>query len=376
MRSWMVLVGALGLSAACGGSTDANVGVVDAPDGGSRAEGGVSNGADAAADGGGTTLPPGATSDGGHPCSGCARDWNAYPAIAQLDGVSELWVMSDVHGDYQALTTLLAGAKLVTGAPASPSAATWHGGTSALVIVGDLIDKGPDAPDVVRFLAALAQSAALAGGHVIATMGNHEAEFLADPMNGKATASDGFDPELQSAGFTPADTAAGKNAVGAFVRSMPIAARVDDWFFVHAGKTDGKTVPQLSMDLQSGIDAMGFGAPVLSATDSLLEAKLTTGALWWDATKDAQTLLGQWTTALGVKHLVMGHQPIAFTFADGAKRAADQMIQKYGGLLFLVDTGASSGVDATGGALLHVTNVGTAAEAFEEVLPTGKTKAL
>ncbi len=284
--------------------------------------------------------------------------------------------MSDIHGDYQALTTLLGGAKLIAAAPVTPGAATWSGGAATLVIVGDVIDKGPDAPDVVRFLAALTQSAAVGGGHVIVTMGNHEAEFLADPMNSKATASDGFDPELQSNGLTPSDTAAGKNGVGAFIRNMPIAARVDDWFFVHAGKTDGRTVAQLSVDLQSGIDAMGFGAPVLSAADSLLEAKLTAGALWWDTTKNAQTLLAQWTAALGVKHLVMGHQPVAFTFADGTKRAADQMIRKYNGLLFLVDTGASSGVDATGGALLHVNNVGSAQETFAEVLPTGKTKTL
>jgi hypothetical protein len=46
-----------------------------------------------------------------------------------------------------------------------------------------MIDKGPDAPDVVRFLSALQTSAASAGGRVIVTMGNHEAEFLAAPTN-------------------------------------------------------------------------------------------------------------------------------------------------------------------------------------------------
>ena len=317
--------------------------------------------------------------NGGNPASdgASARNWAHYPAVADVPSASELWVMSDVHGDYAAFTKLLVGAKLIAGSPKTPGAAQWTGGTAYLVIVGDLIDKGPDAVDVVRLCAAIQTAAAGAGGGVVVTMGNHEAEFLADPANSKASGSDGLDGELTSAGLTPQATATGQNDVGAFIRNLPVAARVADWFFVHAGKTGGKTVAQLTMDLQSGIDMGGFGAPVLSATDSLLEIKLNSKApQWWDATGDAQTLLTQWTTALGVKHLVMGHQPGSVGFADKSTRAADQMVQKYGGLLFMVDTGLSVGADGTGGALLHVKSPGTASESFEEVLPSGATKAL
>lgn len=289
--------------------------------------------------------------------------------------MNELWVMSDVHGDYDALTTLLSGAGVISGVPATPAQVAWSAGHAVLVVVGDVIDKGPDAPDAIRLLIALQSAAVAAGGNVVVTMGNHEAEFLADPTNSKADASGGLDPELTTIGYTPADTAAGDNDIGKFIRDMPVAARVDDWFFVHAGKTDGKSVAQLATDLQSGIDSGGFGDTVLSSSDSLLEYKLSSGN-WWDATGNAQTLLTQWTTALGVKHLVMGHQPGAVTFADSSSRAQDQMIQKYGALLFLIDTGMSSGVDDTGGALLHVTNAGEASEAFQEVMPNGTAHSL
>jgi hypothetical protein len=208
-------------------------------------------------------------------------------------------------------------------------------------------------------------------------MGNHEAEFLADPTNSKASGSDGLDPELQAVGLAPGQTASGGDDIGAFIRNLPVAARVDDWFFVHAGKTDGRSIAQLSEELRRGVDASGFGAPVLSATDSLLEAKLEkSGPQWWDATNAAQQLLGQWTEALGAKHLVMGHQPGAVSFADGTNRPADKMFQKYGGLLFLVDAGLSVGVDKTGGALLHVTNVGTSTVSWHEVGPNGSVKDL
>ena len=335
-----------------------------------------SDGGSATTDGGnGESDGATGTGDGGSPCSGCARDWAQYPAVAELDGVSELWVTSDVHGDYATITQLFAGAGVISGVPAAPAQVTWNAGHAVLVIVGDLIDKGPDAPDVVRLLIAMQSAAVAAGGNVVVTMGNHEAEFLADPTNSKADSTDGLDPELTSIGYTPADTAAGDNDIGKFIRDMPIAARVDDWFFVHAGKTDGKSIAELTSDLQAGIDSGGFGGAVLSDPNSLLEYKLSSGN-WWDATGDATTLLTQWTTALGVKHLVMGHQPGAVTFADNSKRAQDAMFQKYSAMLFLVDTGMSSGVDNTGGALLHVTNAGGASEAYEEVLPSGKVKSL
>ena len=45
---------------------------------------------------------------------------------------------------------------------------------------GDLIDKSDQAFDVIACLGGLQQQAPGDGGRVIVTMGNHEAEFLAD----------------------------------------------------------------------------------------------------------------------------------------------------------------------------------------------------
>jgi hypothetical protein len=288
--------------------------------------------------------------------------------------VGEIWALSDVHGDYGALVALLAGAKIIGAAPASPVEATWGAGSACLVVVGDLIDKGPDAPDVVRLLAALTAAAPAAGGRVVVTMGNHEAEFLADPANSKASGPDGLDPQLQSLGLDPATTAAGGDDIGLFLRRLPFAARVGGWFFAHGGNTHGQPLAALSQALEQGVDAAGFGAVVLSDPDSLLEARLSKdGPQWWDATGDPKALLTTWSAALGASHLVMGHQPGAVGFADGSQRAKDEMAEKYGGRLFLIDTGLSAGADGTGGALLHVTDAGGAGEAWERVLPDGST---
>jgi hypothetical protein len=358
--SLLVTACALGAtSVACDGSGPANPCISAAPtEAGLAAESGSS------------------AKDAAQPVPG-ARDWKTYPAVAQFDDVSELWAVSDVHGDYAAFTKLLAAARVIDGVPASPSAVRWAGGASTLVAVGDFIDKGPDAPDVVRLVIALEAAASAAGGRVVAMMGNHEAEFLADPENDKAERSNGLDPQLASVGLSACGTAAGDDDIGRFIRTLPIAARLGDWFFVHAGNTGGKTIPELESALESGVNTMGFAAAIVADPDSLLEARLSSSPpQWWDATGDAKTLLTQWTRALGAEHLVMGHQPGKVGFADGTKRSRDQMFEHYAAHIFLIDTGLSVDVDDTGGALLHVVHVGTASEAFTEVMPDGSARAL
>jgi hypothetical protein len=72
----------------------------------------------------------------------------------------------------------------------------------------------------------------------------------------------------------------------------------------------------------------------------------------------------------------MGHQPQPVTITGGPNRPQDVMAAEFGGLLFFIDTGMSVGVDHTGGGLLHVTDVNGPAEAWEEVMPDGSTRAL
>jgi hypothetical protein len=305
-----------------------------------------------------------------------ARDWCRHPVVREVDGAGEIWALSDIHADYNALTTLLAGANLIAPAPASPWLVSWTGGSSTLVVVGDSIDRGPDAVDVLRLLMVLQFSAEFAGGRVIVTMGNHEAEFLANPDNVAAIdGSVGIDPELVEAGYSVDATAEGKDSIGWFMRNLPIAARVDDWFFLHAGDTKGQTIADITSAVQSGVDAAGFGAPVLSASTSILEMKFATSR-WWEGTGDPISLLTTWTQALGVQHLVMGHQPQAVAILGGTNRPQDAMAAEYGGLLFFIDTGMSVGVDHTGGALLHVTDVNSPAEAWTEVMPDGSVRSL
>jgi hypothetical protein len=285
-----------------------------------------------------------------------ARDWTKHPAIVQIDTGEDIFAVGDVHGDSDRLLKLLTAARIIE-RPASPDAVRWIAGKAVLVFTGDLIDKGPHSLQVLRLAASLREAAAASGGQVVTLMGNHEAEFLADPSEKKVR---DFAQDLRSGGFIPADVAACRGDVGQFLCSLPFGARVDDWFFSHAGNTGGRTITQLIDDFESGVGKDGFGSPQLVDPNSMLEARIGEegpgGKAWFEVQRpqrSAEQLLRSYVAALGVNHLVQGHQHQKIAFEDGQQRSTGQMFQWHG-LIFLIDVGMSEGVGDSQGAVLHI----------------------
>jgi hypothetical protein len=287
------------------------------------------------------------------------RDWVKFPAIVEVDTDQDIYAIGDVHGDYERLLTLLTVSKIIARDPGKPEKVQWSAGKAVLVCTGDLINKGNQSLQVIALFQALESSAKEAGGKVIVTMGNHEAEFLA--RGGQGRKAEEFIHELTTRDIPVADVAGGRDAlgIGHFMRDLPFAARVNDWFFAHAGNTHGRTLQKLKADLQAGVEAQGFQAPVLMDADSLLEARLNP-APWWerpgDKGSDSRDRLTSYASALGAKHFVFGHQPGKIVFSDGSKRRAGQLYQGFDGLLFLIDVGMSRAVGNSAGAMLHIRN--------------------
>src|SRR5580692_4672639 len=108
-----------------------------------------------------------------------------------------------------------------------------------------------------------------------------------------------------------------------------------------------------------GVDRDGYRTKYLIGDDSILESRLNGEgrAVWMDSglpDRGERELLADYARALGVAHIVEGHVPSPVVFADGVRRDRGEMFQRFG-LLFLIDTGMSEGVDDSGGAVLHVT---------------------
>jgi hypothetical protein len=247
----------------------------------------------------------------------------------------------------------------------------WIGGDRTLVITGDVIDKGAFSLPMIDELLRLGPEAEAAGGHIVVTLGNHEAEFLADPTNPKAAP---FVMELQAAGLDPAKVAQGDSPYGQWLRTRPIAARVDEWFFSHAGNAQGLSAQAIGQQFKQLFDAGTFSDAFLIGPDSVLEARE-----WWTTGTSSIDVIDADLAALPAGHVVFGHEPGKVTFPDdpAGTRHAGEMAMRYEGRLFLIDTGMSYAVGDSFGAILQIVRgQGGAASTATAVFPDGTTTEL
>ncbi|AKU96084.1 putative serine/threonine phosphatase [Labilithrix luteola] len=278
--------------------------------------------------------------------------------IAQIDppGGTTVYAISDIHGGYDRVAALLEKNGILSALPQSPGTPQWGAGNALLVVAGDLIDKGPQPIEVIDFLMALETAASAAGGRVVVLLGNHEAEFFVNPTNSKATATDGVDQELAARGIAPAAVADGTDPRGAWLRKRPIGARVGKWFFSHAGNTKGRTLSALDAALRAALDAhSNYDDPELVGVDSILEARD-----WYTNPTTAPAN----AKALGVSHIVFGHQPSAL----GPKGA---IATAQSGALFRIDCGMSPLVNDSTGCILRIRHLDANTEVADGLDATG-----
>src|SRR5690348_2284941 len=140
------------------------------------------------------------------------------PPIAIPDDFT-VGAATDLHGQLGAVDALLAEAGLTDGG------GRWIAPPrTALVVTGDMVDRGPDSVGLVRRLAGLRQQASASGGIVALLEGNHEVQVLGGlagvPELFRALMAFGGAATFASAGLRP-DEWIGRDAAS-------IAARVDE----------------------------------------------------------------------------------------------------------------------------------------------------
>jgi hypothetical protein len=271
------------------------------------------------------------------------RDWNRFPAIVERNTRAEVFALGDVHGGYERLVNLLSRAELIKPDGQAPAGYSWSGGNRMLVSVGDLIDKSDHSMEVLDLMMTLDAQASASGGEVIVTLGNHEAEFLAGPENKKARE---FVAELQSKGIDPLALRNGQKPYGEWMMNRPLAARVNEWFFAHAGNTSGKTIDELAEKFRHEVDQGNWGSHFLIGDDSVLEARK-----WWKQKSQTMRLLDDYLRALAARHIVFGHDP-------GAFHNKGEIGQEEDGRIFLIDVGMSPAIDYSRGELLSISTDG------------------
>jgi len=163
---------------------------------------------------------------------------NALPLIRPLFA-GPLDIVGDVHGEIDALETLLA--------RLGYDAAGRHPGGRRLVFVGDLIDKGPDSPAVLRKVAGLIQQ-----GRAQSVMGNHELNLLLGKTRryNRWFHRQGDVSDPACAHMTPLPTDERKQ-VTSFLAGLPLVLHREDLRVAHACG-DGP----LPVELGSATDAL------------------------------------------------------------------------------------------------------------------------
>ncbi|MCH7821064.1 MAG: metallophosphoesterase [Proteobacteria bacterium] len=85
-----------------------------------------------------------------------------------INGVERVVAISDIHGAYDAMVRTLQSSQVLD------EELAWSGGKTHLVIVGDILDRGPNSRDAMDLLMRLENEAVAAGGRVHVLLGNHE----------------------------------------------------------------------------------------------------------------------------------------------------------------------------------------------------------
>ena len=101
---------------------------------------------------------------------------SAWPGEWRYDDVDRIVAISDIHGAYDAMVTTLQNVDILG------DDLGWVGERSHLVIVGDILDRGPKSRAAMDLLMRLEGEAEAAGGRVHVLIGNHESMLLTGDM--------------------------------------------------------------------------------------------------------------------------------------------------------------------------------------------------
>jgi len=250
--------------------------------------------------------------DGGHRFDVTVHPGKGYERLpSEIDTDGDIMVLSDPHGDFNSLLSVLRGNGAVG------EALEWTFGTNTLVIIGDVFDRGGDVNTIFWFIAKLRQEAKRAGGRVIFQIGNHEDLVLKG--NYRYTKAK-YKEFAHKAGVPLRDLYGKDSETGRFIRSANIVSRLNDNIIVHAGLGGEFFRRGLSFDTVNDMVEEYLGTPndSLAVTGGDTEFVFrTVGPLWYRGmVRDDDTLkyppvplsaLDSALSTLGASRVIVGH---------------------------------------------------------------------
>jgi hypothetical protein len=162
-----------------------------------------------------------------------------------VSGVDSVFVVGDVHGEYDNLVALLRNVGLVD------ERLRWTGGRAHLVLLGDLMDRGPDVTPVLWLAYRLEEEARRARGRVHVVLGNHEILVMMDDLRYVAAREEMLahrHAATYSAMFDPR-----ASVLGRWLATKPAVLRINDVLYAHGGVAE----PYTAYSLRSYDETLG-----------------------------------------------------------------------------------------------------------------------
>ncbi len=227
-------------------------------------------------------------------------------------------VVGDIHGHYDVMVEVLRDeARMI-----APDL-TWIAGTETVCFIGDYVNRGPDGIKVIDFLISLQLQAEMAGGRVIALLGNHEPFFLAAHLLGdqRSGGSGGtFLADWRNLG-TEHDLQLLTPEHVAWMIHLPAMVRIGKYLILHGDASlylgYGKTIREVNQRLESIL--CGFDP---EAWDKLLY-EFSAHREFWNNPALAHTLLETY----GGETIIHGHSTIGTILDKPHKNAAGDTIE-------------------------------------------------
>ncbi len=212
-----------------------------------------------------------------------------------------VYVIGDIHGQYEKLVRLLSNTGLMDGG------FSWSGGRAEVWCIGDFFDRGPEGIETVELLMMLQQQASAIGGRVGALLGNHELLILAAHRFGQQ-ASTGiggtFISDWLRNGGVVQDLARLTAGHITWLASLPAMARVAGRLLVHADATFYREYGQ-SVEEVNRTFARLLRSPDAAAWDHLM-AQFSERESFFIEASEAEAFLKTY----GGRQIVHGHTPI------------------------------------------------------------------
>ncbi len=244
-----------------------------------------------------------------------------------FEGVSRIFAVSDVHGEYDAFVDLLVNAGIIG------TDLSWSWGDGHLVVLGDIFGRGGQVTECLWLVHRLEREARAAGGRVHFTLGNHEVMVLRRDL--RYVNRRYLDGVVESSGIGYEDLFGPGMELGRWLRTKHTAIRLNEILFVHAGI--GPEVLERDLDLatineqvRTAIDLRSYDLIFNDMPGFLLDSQ---GPLWYrgyflPTSTYPQATVPEVRAVLdyyGAHTVVVGHTDIG------------EIQAQYGGLIFGID---------------------------------------